>query len=82
MLARLVVAALLAGLLAASAAQARAQETRVIEVVSVELELVVKDTKPNEDIFNCSPKNLYALKTDADDITTLADVGQDIKNMK
>src|SRR5215203_4726339 len=48
MLARLVVVALLAGLLSASATQARAQETRVIEVVSVELELVVKDTKPKK----------------------------------
>lgn len=44
--------------------------------------VLVKDTKPNEGIFNCSPKNLYALKTNADDITTLADVGQDIKSMK
>jgi ABC-type branched-subunit amino acid transport system substrate-binding protein len=44
--------------------------------------VLVKDTKPNEGIFNCSPKNLYDLEVGPDDITTLADVGQSMDNLK
>jgi hypothetical protein len=44
--------------------------------------VLVKDTRPNEGIYHCSPKNIYALETNQDDLTTLADVGQDIENMK
>jgi hypothetical protein len=40
------------------------------------------DTKPNDGIFNCSPKNVYKLQGDYGTGVTLADVGQNIKNMK
>ena len=43
---------------------------------------LVTDTAPNDGIFNCSPKNIYELEASADDRTTLADVGQDIKNLE
>jgi ABC-type branched-subunit amino acid transport system substrate-binding protein len=40
------------------------------------------DTKPNDGIYQCSPKNVYTLKGDYGTGLTLADVGQDIKNLK
>ena len=40
------------------------------------------DTKPNDGIYNCSPKNLYTLPPDPADVTTLADVGQSIGDLK
>ena len=43
---------------------------------------LVKDTKPNEGIFNCSPKNVFQLPASEAVHTTLADVGQNINNMK
>jgi hypothetical protein len=48
MLGRLAVLVLLAGLVGAPAAQARTQETRVIKVVSISLEVVVNDTAPKQ----------------------------------
>jgi hypothetical protein len=44
--------------------------------------VLVADTKPNQGIYNCSPKNLYTLPPDSADVTTLADVGQSLGNMK
>ncbi len=44
--------------------------------------VLVTDTHPNAGIYNCSPKNLYALTVNPDDVTTLADVGQSIDNLK
>ena len=43
---------------------------------------LVTDTKPNDGIFNCSPKNVYTLKGDYGKGVTLKDVGQSISNMK
>jgi ABC-type branched-subunit amino acid transport system substrate-binding protein len=43
---------------------------------------LVTDTKPNQGIFNCSPKNVYTLKGDYGKGVTLQDVGQSIANMK
>jgi ABC-type branched-subunit amino acid transport system substrate-binding protein len=43
---------------------------------------VANDTKPNQGIFNCSPKNVFALPAGEAVRTTLADVGQSIDNMK
>ncbi len=43
---------------------------------------LVTDTKPNDGIFNCSPKNVYTLKGDYGKGVTLQDVGQSISNMK
>ncbi len=43
---------------------------------------LMTDIDPNEGIYNCSSKNLFALTDNADATTTLADVGQNIKNMK
>jgi ABC-type branched-subunit amino acid transport system substrate-binding protein len=44
--------------------------------------VLVTDTKPNQGIYNCSPKNLHTLAPDPSNVTTLADVGQSIGNMK
>jgi hypothetical protein len=43
---------------------------------------LVKDTEPNDGIYNCDPKNLYTLPVDPSDVTTLADVGESIGNLK
>ncbi len=43
---------------------------------------LVTDIKPNEGIYNCSPKNLFKLTVDPADVTTLADVGKTIQSMK
>jgi ABC-type branched-subunit amino acid transport system substrate-binding protein len=43
---------------------------------------LVADTKPNDGIFNCSPKNVYTLKGNYGKGVTLKDVGQNISNMK
>ncbi len=43
---------------------------------------LVTGTKPNDGIFNCSPKNVYTLKGDYGKGVTLQDVGQNISNMK
>jgi ABC-type branched-subunit amino acid transport system substrate-binding protein len=40
------------------------------------------DIKPTQSIFNCSPKNIYKLTGNYGTGVTLADVGQNIKNMK
>ena len=39
-------------------------------------------TRPNQGIYNCSPKNLFTLPPGSAKVTTLADVGQRIENMK
>jgi hypothetical protein len=44
--------------------------------------VLVTDTKPNNDIYNCSAKNLSTLEPDPADVTTLADVGKSIDDMK
>ena len=44
--------------------------------------VLVTDTKPNDGIYNCSPKNLFTLPPDPADVTTLADVGKSIGDMK
>ncbi len=44
--------------------------------------VLVTDTNPNRGIYNCNPKNTIARPKDPADVTTLKDVGQDIKNMK
>jgi hypothetical protein len=44
--------------------------------------VLATDTKPNDSIYNCNPKNVYTLKGDYGKGLTLADVGQDIKNLK
>ena len=43
---------------------------------------LVTDIAPNDGIYNCSPKNIFTLKSNAGDTTTLADVGQSMKNLK
>jgi ABC-type branched-subunit amino acid transport system substrate-binding protein len=43
---------------------------------------LMTDIEPNEGIYNCNPKNLFELTANVGESTTLADVGQDIKNMK
>ncbi len=40
------------------------------------------DVKPNEGIYNCSPKNLFKLTVDPADVTTLASVGKNIRDLK
>ena len=40
------------------------------------------DTHPNVGIYQCSPKNIYALPANASDLTTLAEVGQSMTNLK
>jgi hypothetical protein len=40
------------------------------------------DTLPNQGIYNCGPKNIFKLAKNANGITTLANVGQKIQNMK
>ena len=40
---------------------------------------LVKDTEPNDGIYNCDPKNLYTLPVEPADDTTMADVGQKIR---
>jgi hypothetical protein len=42
----------------------------------------VTDNAPNQGIYSCSPKNIFELTANAGGATTLADVGQNIKNMK
>ena len=44
--------------------------------------VLVTDTKPNDGIYNCNPKNLFTLAPDAADVTTLADVGKSIDDLK
>jgi len=44
--------------------------------------VLMTDTKPNDGIFNCNPKNVFALKGDYGKGLTLQDVGQSISNMK
>jgi ABC-type branched-subunit amino acid transport system substrate-binding protein len=43
---------------------------------------LVTDTRPNQGIFNCSPKNVFQLPAGEKVTTTLSDVGQSISNMK
>jgi ABC-type branched-subunit amino acid transport system substrate-binding protein len=43
---------------------------------------LVTDTKPNDSIYNCNPKNVYTLKGDYGKGVTLQDVGQNIANLK
>ena len=43
---------------------------------------VAKGTQPNDGIFNCSEKNVFELPASEAVRTTLADVGQNIDNMK
>ena len=43
---------------------------------------LMTDTKPNQGIYNCSPKNIFTLTDNVGAETTLADVGQNIKNLK
>jgi ABC-type branched-subunit amino acid transport system substrate-binding protein len=40
------------------------------------------DTAPNQGIYNCGPKNIFTLPASEGSHTTLADVGQNISNMK
>jgi hypothetical protein len=44
--------------------------------------VLVKDMGANEGIFTCSPKNIFELEGNADERTTLADVGLDISDLK
>ena len=43
---------------------------------------LVTDTQANQGIYNCGPKNLFTLTDNVGAETTLADVGQNIKNLK
>ena len=43
---------------------------------------LMTDTKANQGIYNCGPKNIFTLTDNVGAETTLADVGQDIKNLK
>ena len=43
---------------------------------------LMTDTKPNQGIYNCSPQNIFKLTGNIGQETTLADVGQNIKNLK
>lgn len=43
---------------------------------------LLTDTKPNDGIFSCSPKNVYTLTGDYGKGVTLQDVGQSMANLK
>jgi ABC-type branched-subunit amino acid transport system substrate-binding protein len=43
---------------------------------------LLTDTKPNDSIYNCNPKNVFTLKGDYGKGLTLQDVGQSISNLK
>jgi ABC-type branched-subunit amino acid transport system substrate-binding protein len=60
----------------------KSTECYALEVPTPDGFRLVTDTKPNDSIYRCDPKNVYELQGDYGGGLTLADVGQDIANLK
>ena len=54
----------------------------IVELATPKGFTVAPGQHPNDGIYACSPKNIYTLTGDYGKGVTLADVGQDIKNLK